>query len=341
MALDPRKLGRDAQHEMAAVGQGGQRVRGGEFAQFEFSALAIGNVGDEPVPHHPIVGVAPRTGGALPPPHALQRQADAEFQVPRCQRGGCFLQRRAISRQVLWMDALLDRGGAGAHVVRGQFKHVPDACTDIREPGAALGHRPTLEDQAGYRVGEVDDEVRRALEPLRHGAHRADIGSRPHHPQRPPRVVSANYFAAAADPLVAAVLATDAVLHFIAFGLAVEMVLHGGAHVVKVVRMQARVGVLDARGELRFAIPQQGLPAGRISDLARHHVTVPDTRATTRDGQRQLLGFVAPGVFVGTFATQRRVRFDSRGREASQVRQGQAVCVGKIARLPVQQPQAA
>ncbi|MNL13173.1 hypothetical protein D3C87_1340750 [compost metagenome] len=180
-ALDPRELGGDARHEMAAVGQGRQRVRGGKLAQFEFSALAVGDIGDEPVPHHAIVGVAARAGVPLSPPHTLQRQADAELQMPRRQRAGSRMQRRAIGGQVLGMDALFDGGGAGARVFGGELEHVPDARADIREPRAAFGHGPTLEHQAGHGIGKVDDQVRRALEPFGHGAHRADVGGRAHH----------------------------------------------------------------------------------------------------------------------------------------------------------------
>lgn len=98
---------------MAAVRQRGQGVGGGEFTQFEIGALAVRDVGDEAVPDNGAVGPRARAGVALAPAQALLRQADTELQVPGRLRGGRGLQRRVVDRQVLGMDALLDRRRAG------------------------------------------------------------------------------------------------------------------------------------------------------------------------------------------------------------------------------------
>ena len=66
------------------------------------------------------------------------------------------------------------------------------------------------------------------------------------HTQRPSVFCTLDYLAAAQNPFVASVFAADTVFGFIERGLLIEMRLHRGLHVRKIVGMETGIAFLDA-----------------------------------------------------------------------------------------------
>ncbi|EEF23354.1 conserved hypothetical protein, partial [Ricinus communis] len=111
--------------------------------------------------------------------------------------------------------------------------------------------------------------------------------------------ITRHHLAATADPLVAAILAADAVLDLVVIGPGLEMLADGLLHVSQVIGMDALVGVGQVAGQLPVLVTEDGFPAARVIHLAGDRITVPDPGAAALDGQRHafvgLVGGVARG----------------------------------------------
>ncbi|MNM97922.1 hypothetical protein D3C81_1104410 [compost metagenome] len=327
--------------EVTAVEDLGQAVGGGEFVQFGFDPLALGDVGDEAVPEDAAILQQRRPGISQAPAGALLRQADAIFQMPGRQAGGGGFQRGSVDGEVVRVNQAVDGRAAGRHLVRADFVDVLDAGAGIGEEGLPVGHPPQLEDHAGNLVGKVGQQVGGLLLVLGEAAQRSDVSGGADHAQRPAFAVAADHLAAAAHPLVAAVLAADAVLHLVDAGALLEVRLHGRPHVVEVGGMDARVAFLDAIADFGVGVPQQRLPAAGVMDQVARDIAVPDAGAAAGDGERH-----APLAFaqrVRPYAQPRRglVAIDGHRRKDGELPQVGALVGVEVARLIVEQTETA
>ncbi|MNQ48007.1 hypothetical protein D3C85_618690 [compost metagenome] len=214
-ALHPGQLGFELLHEVTTVGQLGQGVGGGEHLQFRFDLLVLGDIGDEAVPQHAAILQPPGACIALAPGDSPPRQLYPVLQVPGRQLARGSVEGREVRRQVVRVDDRVQRLRALCQLLRGEPVDIPRPGADVGEERPAVRQAPVLEDHAGNLVGQVGHQCGGLLHLLGHDAHGGNVRGGPDHAQRLAGDIAIDHLAAAADPLVAAVPATQPMLHFV------------------------------------------------------------------------------------------------------------------------------
>ncbi|MNP09488.1 hypothetical protein D3C76_1015990 [compost metagenome] len=214
-APHPGQLGFELLHEVPTVGQLGEGVGGGEYLQLGFDLLALGDIGNEAVPQHAAILQPPRACIALAPGRIPLRQLHPVLQVPGRQLAGGDVEGSEVRRQVIRVDDRVQGFRVSRQLLRGKPVDIPNPGTGVGEEGPAVSQAPVLEDHAGNLVGQVGHQCGGLLHLLGHDAHGGNVRGGPDHAQRLAGDIAIDHLAAAADPLVAAVPATQPMLHFV------------------------------------------------------------------------------------------------------------------------------
>ncbi|MCY1417511.1 hypothetical protein D9M71_330470 [compost metagenome] len=338
-APHPGQLGFELLHEVPTVGQLGEGVGGGEYLQLGFDLLALGDIGNEAVPQHAAILQPPRACIALAPGRIPLRQLHPVLQVPGRQLAGGDVEGSEVRRQVIRVDDRVQGFRVSRQLLRGKPVDIPNPGTGVGEEGPAVSQAPVLEDHAGNLVGQVGHQCGGLLHLLGHDAHGGNVRGGPDHAQRLAGDIAIDHLAAAADPLVAAVPATQAMFHFVCLGPLLEVGLDGRFHIVQLCRMDPCVTLFDAIADFVFGIAQQRFPTLGVVHLAGGHVAVPDTGAAAVDGQRHAAFGLAQAVQLLPQARVRLLPRQQASRHLGEFTQHMLLRKVQVARLVVQQAQ--
>ena len=164
-----------AGEEHGAVGQPGQRVVEGEVVYPLLGALAVGNVGQEPVPQDRAVRLAFRNRAAEHPFLGAARRADAVLGLAWGHGAGRVGERLDDGRPVFGVDKPAEDGRITHRFVRSDLVQTGDAAARIGHRHRPVGSHPDLVQASGHDgrdlvVARLQLEAADGLGHLAHGS---------------------------------------------------------------------------------------------------------------------------------------------------------------------------